>query len=425
MTYEECLKIMFNSLPMYQRQGKAAYKADLNRTLAIDKHYHHPHKNWKSIHVAGTNGKGSVSHMLASVLQEAGYKTGLYTSPHLKDFRERIKVNGIMIPESFVMDFMEEGLDYFRELSASFFEMTVALAFDYFRTEKVDVAIVEVGMGGRLDSTNIITPLASVITNIGLDHTAFLGKDVQSIAGEKAGIIKPDVPVILGTDDPVVEEVVHETCLKHNTRWISAPKKVSLSNVGIESGMRNYKVSGYNGIDAITCDLAGTYQQWNLQTALAVIEQVNSILPVNRSAIKQGLSKVIKNTGMMGRWQKLRSSPAVYCDVAHNKEGLFHVMEQLEAVRKGKLFFILGVVDDKALNRILPVFPKDANYIFTQANIPRALSATILQKEASHYALSGKVIDNVKLAYNYALSIAAPNDTIFVGGSTFTVAEIL
>ncbi len=425
MTYEKCLNEMYNSLPMYQRQGKAAYKADLNRTLAIDEHYDHPHNSWKSIHVAGTNGKGSVSHMLASVLQEAGYKTGLYTSPHLKDFRERIKVNGQMISKSFVLDFMEEGMPYFKELGASFFEMTVALAFDHFRSEKIDVAIVEVGMGGRLDSTNIISPLASVITNIGLDHTAFLGTDVRSIAGEKAGIIKPDVPVILGTNNPVVEDVVDSACQKQNTRWVSAPNRISVSNIGIEKGQRKYQISGYEGIDTITCDLTGTYQLWNLQTALTVIDQLKPMLPIDRSAIKNGLAKVVKNTGMMGRWQKLNTNPNVYCDVAHNKEGLFHVMEQLQEVRKGKLFIVLGVVNDKALDQILPLFPTDAYYFFTQASIPRALSAETLKKKASEYGLIGEVVDSVRFAYDHALSVAAASDTIFIGGSTFTVAEIL
>jgi dihydrofolate synthase/folylpolyglutamate synthase len=410
---------------MYQRQGKAAYKADLERTLTIDAHYNHPHRSWKSIHVAGTNGKGSVSHMLASVFQEAGYKTGLYTSPHLKDFRERIKVNGEMIPKSFVLDFMEDGMSFFKEIGASFFEMTVALAFEYFRSEKVDIAIVEVGMGGRLDSTNIITPIASVITNIGLDHTAFLGTDLRSIAGEKAGIIKPDIPVILGTNNPVVEDVVDGACQDQNTRWVSAPKRISLSNIGVEKAKRRYQVSGYEGIDTIACDLTGTYQQWNLQTALTVISHVKSILPLDNNAIKNGMASVVANTGMMGRWQKLRSSPAVYCDVAHNKEGLFHVMEQLESVRRGKLFIILGVVNDKALDSILPLFPKDAYYFFTQANIPRALSATTLREDALEYGLTGEVFDSVRLAYDHALSVAAASDTIFIGGSTFTVAEIL
>ncbi len=425
MTYDDYLKIIFNALPMYQRQGKAAYKADLGVTLTIDTYFNHPHHRWKSIHVAGTNGKGSVSHILASVLQEAGYKTGLYTSPHLNDFRERIRIDGKMVSKEYVVKFMDTHLDFFKSQEASFFEMTVALAFEYFKEEKIDIAVVETGMGGRLDSTNIITPLVSVITNIGFDHTAFLGETLTDIAREKAGIIKPKIPVVLGTKQKEVEDTIRVEAEIKSAGFVSAPEKYQLRKTGQDDINSYWETKAGQDSFVLTCDLHGNYQGENIGTVLATIDELDSLDKVDRRAIQSGLAKVVENTGMAGRWQKLASHPNVYCDVAHNKEGLYAVIEQLKTVKTGRLYIVLGVVNDKLLENILPIFPKDAYYLFTQANIPRALSCHVLAENAAKYGLQGEICCNVDKAYQKARLMAKPVDTIFIGGSTFTVAEVL
>jgi len=396
---------LFDQLPMYQRVGKAAYKADLANTVLLMDHLEDPHKSFKSVHVAGTNGKGSTSHMLASVMQHAGYKVGLYTSPHLKDFRERIRINGVMIPKDYVTDFVGKHKPFFEENSLSFFEMTVGLAFDYFRAEKIDIAIVEVGLGGRLDSTNIITPEISVITNIGLDHTNFLGTTLEEIAVEKAGIIKARVPVIIGE-------------IQEETRFVF--EQVAEQLLAPITFAEERKLPKYS------TDLLGSYQQKNIKTTVAGIEVLReqgwSISP---QSVENGLLNVMSSTGLMGRWQVLSKEPKVICDTAHNTEGLKEVLTQVAGEVYDRLFIVLGVVNDKDLDKLLPLFPRDAQYFFCKPDVPRGLDVTELQKAAVKHSLEGEVYSSVKDAYRAALKKANKTDLIYIGGSTFTVAEVL
>lgn len=390
---------------MYQQVGKVAYKADLSNTLQLMEHLDHPEQSFKSIHVAGTNGKGSVSHMLASVLQEAGYKVGLYTSPHLKDFRERIKINGGMISEDYVVDFIAKNISFFETHELSFFEMTVGLAFDYFRKEEVDIAVIEVGMGGRLDSTNVITPELSIITNIGLDHTQFLGNTLAAIAGEKAGIIKKGVPVVIG-------ETIPET-------------KAVFQQAADEKHAPIYWAESLEG-EMLPSDLKGAYQKQNQRTvrmALQILQK--NKWHVDRIAMGKGLTKVVENTGLMGRWQVLQEAPKVICDTAHNKEGLSYVLKQLQEEYYNHLFIVLGVVSDKDLSSILPLFPKGAMYYFCAPQLPRALAVEKLEEEALKFGLVGRGFPSVSEAYAAALEDARKDDLIYVGGSTFVVAEVL
>lgn len=408
LTYKETLEWMFAQLPMYQKIGGAAYKKDLQATLDMMKYLNHPEVGFKSILVAGTNGKGSVSHMLASIFQEAGYKTGLYTSPHLRDFRERIKINGKMIPESEVTNFINAHASFLKSEKLSFFEMTVGLAFEYFRKEKVAVAIIETGMGGRLDSTNVIRPEVSVITNIGLDHTQFLGNSPAEIAAEKAGIIKYKIPVVIGEENEETLPVFIKTANAQEAPLILAEKD------------ETYK------INEITLDLKGDYQQKNLKTVLStikILQDLNWKLP--EVAVVNGLSHVIRNTGLLGRWEQLQDCPKVICDTGHNKEGLKWVVNQLRKEKYDKLHIVLGVVSDKDLNQILPLFPKDAIYYFCKPDIPRGMSAELLKDAARPFALEGKAYATVQEAYQNALKKAAPEDLVFVGGSTFVVAEVI
>jgi len=406
MNYQETINWMFNQLPMYQLQGASAYKKDLTNAYLLANHLDNPQKNLKCIHVAGTNGKGSTSHMLASILQEAGYKVGLYTSPHLKDYRERIKINGIEISEDFVCDFINKNKSFFEANDMSFFEMTVGLAFDYFAKEKVDIAIIEVGMGGRLDATNIITPLVSVITNIGLDHTQFLGNTPEAIAFEKAGIIKLGIPVVIGEYTPETKPVFLAKAKENNSKIYFASDLI----------LENYP-----------SDLIGDYQVHNKKTVVETISIVNTQkqLKISEANIKSGLLNVIKNTGLLGRWQQLGEFPKIICDTAHNKNGLEIVMKQIQKEKFDTLHIVLGVVNDKDLDEILPLFPKNAIYYFCKPNIPRGLDARILQKKATTFQLKGEVYNSVSSSYAQALQNASNNDFIYLGGSTFVVAEIL
>tara|TARA_R110000751_G_scaffold233903_3_gene334928 strand:+ start:9666 stop:10838 length:1173 start_codon:yes stop_codon:yes gene_type:complete len=390
---------------MYQRVGQSAYKADLAATLNLAKYLKNPEKSFKSIHVAGTNGKGSTSHMLASVFQEAGYKTGLYTSPHLKDFRERIKINGQMISEQYVSNFVQNHRPFFESNQLSFFEMTVGLAFEYFRSENVDIAIVEVGMGGRLDSTNIIAPEVSVITNIGLDHTQFLGDTLEKVAVEKAGIIKDRVPVIIGETSPETKRVFEEIALERNAPIVFAEM---------------------NDASTYSSDLKGSYQQKNIRTVISILRMLQKKgWNISEENIQKGLMNTVKNTGLMGRWQILGQAPKVICDTAHNREGLQIVLDQLASEDFQNLHIILGVVNDKDLASILPLFPKDAIYYFCRPNIPRGLDASLLLSRARGFGLIGQEYISVSKAYEAALKAALPQDLVFVGGSTFVVAEVL
>ncbi|MDR6301937.1 bifunctional folylpolyglutamate synthase/dihydrofolate synthase [Mesonia maritima] len=406
MNYKETLDWMFQQLPMYQKQGKTAFKKDLTNSLALSKHLGFPHKKFKSIHVAGTNGKGSTSHMLASVLQECGYRVGLYTSPHLKDFRERIKINGKDVSEEFVVNFIEENSEFLQDLRPSFFEMTVAMAFQYFAEENIDVAIIEVGLGGRLDSTNIITPELSVITNIGLDHTQFLGNTLEEIASEKAGIIKKGIPVVIGES-------------AKNTRLVFEEKAQ-------ETGSCISFANEMNIWAAYPSDLKGNYQEHNKKTVIASLEILRSLgWSIDESNIKAGIAKTKSNTNLKGRWETLSLNPKVICDTAHNAEGLRCVIRQLLEEDFKKLHIVLGVVNDKDLSLILPLFPKEAKYYFCKPSIPRGMDALLLQNSAEKYNLFGETYNSVERAYLAANEAATLDDLIFIGGSTFTVAEII
>jgi len=429
MTYKETVEYLFSMLPAYHRVGKPAYKGNLDNTLGLDRYFGHPHRMFRSVHVAGTNGKGSVSHMTASVLQEAGYRTGLYTSPHLKDFRERIRIDGKMIPEDEVTRFVEKHDEIIRLIKPSFFELTVAMAFDYFARKRVDIAVVEVGMGGRLDSTNIITPLLSVITNIGHDHMEFLGNTLAAVAGEKAGIIKEGVPVIIGETQPETQDV-----FLRRAESLHAPISFADQRFGCRLGrfspagsLRRFTITGLDDgvIMRGETPLGGLAQKKNLQTAAAVAETLSAQLGLSQNHFLSGVVRVVDNTGLMGRWQVLSQSPLTVCDTGHNREGLEYVMRQVRATVKENLHMVIGFVNDKDLGSVLPLFPRNAIYYFTRASVPRALDENLLKAAAGGYGLAGNSYPTVMEAVAAARSAAAPEDMIFIGGSTFVVADAL
>lgn len=405
MTYQDTVNWMFSQLPMYQRQGKSAYKEDLSNTLKLSDHLHNPESKFKSIHVAGTNGKGSTSHMLASILQEAGYKVGLYTSPHLKDFRERIKINGKEVSKQFVIGFVKRNRSFLELNRLSFFEMTVGMAFDYFAKQKVDIAIVEVGLGGRLDSTNIITPEVSVITNIGLDHTQFLGNTLEAIAGEKAGIIKDNVPIVIGETQPETEQIFINIAKRKNAKIVFADKAIK---------------------EYFQSDLEGNYQEKNIKTVLQTIKELQQKgFVVTRKHVETGLSNIVKNTGLKGRWQVLQERPKVICDTAHNREGINAVVKQLLAEKYKSLHIVFGVVNDKDLSTLLDLLPKKAMYYLCKPNISRGMDAEELKQNFKQLGFNAESYTSVNNAFQGALKNANAKDLIFIGGSTFVVAEII
>ena len=402
MNYSDCLDWLYSQLPMYQRNGKLAYKADIGNIVEATKRLGNPHNNFKSLHIAGTNGKGSTSHMIASILQEAGYKTGLYTSPHLKDFRERIRINGNMIQQQFVVDFVSENKIWFTDLGMSFFEMTVALAFKYISDKKVDIAVIETGLGGRLDSTNIIQPELSIITNIGYDHMALLGNSLHEIAAEKAGIIKKNTPVVIGRKQTETEAI-----FKH----ISKSK---------QSEIHYAKAIDFD------CDLKGNYQSENISTAFTAVNLlIQKGWKVSNIDFVNGYSNVQNNTGLIGRWTELSKNPLIICDTAHNEDSIRCVVQQIEEISFSDLHIVLGMVNDKSINTILSILPETATYYFCQANIPRALEADRLKEIAAKFQLRGNTFLSVREALSMAQNSANFDDLIFIGGSTFTVAEIL
>ena len=403
MTYKATLDWMFGQLPFYQQKGKSAFNGKLDNSIAFASYLHHPQNKFKSIHVAGTNGKGSSCHMLASVLQEAGYRVGLYTSPHLKDFRERIKINGKCIGKKSVVRFIGEHKTFLEANRLSFFEMTVGMAFAHFAKKNVDIAIIEVGLGGRLDSTNIITPEVSLITNIGMDHTDILGKELVHIATEKAGIIKPKVPV-------VISETQEDIAGTFKSIAASMQSKITFAD---QLDLKTHKT-----------DLLGVYQKKNVGGILAVLNELQGFT-IKKKHVKRGLASVVKHTGLLGRWQRLKKKPLVICDTAHNKEGLSMVLKQLQNKKYGQLHFVLGFVKDKNMDSILNLFPKNATYYFSKPNIYRGLEVEDLLESTARYDLEGRSFRTVKQAYKAALKQAARNDIIYVGGSTFVVAEVL
>ena len=402
MAYKDTIDWMFSQLPIYQRQGKTAFKKDLTNIIDFCNTLENPQYKFKSIHVGGTNGKGSTSHILSSVLQEAGYTVGLYTSPHLKNFTERIRINGEEVSQPFVVDFISKHKNFLESKQLSFFEMTVGMAFEYFATQRVDIAIIEVGLGGRLDSTNIINPEVSVITNIGYDHTQFLGDTLKEIAFEKAGIIKNNTPVVIGEDQDEVMDVFL--------------KKASEMNADIH--FSSDKKHEY------TTDLLGSYQRKNIKTALQTLEVLKGFT-ILKTHIREGLLNVVKNTNFKGRWQILKEQPKVICDTAHNKEGLQIVLDQLANQSFKNLHIVLGVVNDKKLEELLPLFPKHANYYFCKPDIPRGLDKHELEVKANLFGLLGSTYESVNEAYLQAVSNAEKEDLVFIGGSTFVVAEVV
>ena len=428
MNYQETINYLFSQLPMFQRTGKAAYKANLDATLALDAYFEHPHKNFKCIHVAGTNGKGSVSHTLASVLQSAGYKVGLYTSPHLRDFRERVKINGEMISENAVVDFVASHKTKFEELTPSFFEMTVALAFDYFAKEQVDIAVIEVGLGGRLDSTNIINPLLSVITNISFDHTSLLGNSIPVIAREKAGIIKKEIPVVIGEKQDESQAVFIDRAKLQSAPILFSEDMYELVSTDLEDNYRHLVFNELNSGKSISLksDLLGIYQVKNIRTALVALKQLNNIgFDISDEIIYDGISKIVEQTSLLGRWQRMSNEPQIICDTGHNVAGITEILKQLHSIEFEKLHMVIGMVDDKDIDEVLGLLPQNATYYFTKASIPRALNENILSEKAKKFHLKGDTYEKVSDALNAAKETANSKDLIFVGGSTFVVAEIV
>jgi len=416
---------------MYQRVGPAAYKNNLDTTLRLDSFYGNPHRHFKTIHIGGTNGKGSVAHMLAAIMQSAGYKTGLYTSPHLKDFRERIRVDGKMIPENEVVNWVEnyKANNELWKIEPSFFELTVAMAFDSFATEKVDIAIVEVGLGGRLDSTNIITPEVSVITNIGKDHTALLGNSIELIAKEKAGIIKKEIPVVVGTTQRETTPVFTEKASEQQAPLFFADQEFSVSyamNDFEGNQLLAVKKNGKQIYPQLKLDLKGTYQQKNLPAVLKTIELMQEKgWKITSENIVEALAATAQLTGLLGRWHVIGANPRIICDTAHNADGIKEIVGQIEATPFKQLHIVFGMVNDKDPENILKFLPRQANYYFSKASIPRALDENELAIKAAKFGLKGKVFSEVQAAFSTAKTNAGKDDFIFVGGSTFVVSEIL
>lgn len=429
MNYQETIQWLFSQLPMFQRVGSQAFKKDLGNITALCAHLGQPQNQFKSVHLAGTNGKGSTAHILSAILQTAGYKVGLYTSPHYRDFRERIKINGSYISEQAVVNFVDNNKTAFQEIKPSFFEMTVAMAFDYFHKEKVDIALIETGLGGRLDSTNVITPLLSIITNIGMDHEAMLGNTLPLIAGEKAGIIKSNVPVIIGESHPETAPVFIKKAKEENAAITFVDEVVQATLIE-----RNYKKSLYSitsqsyNLDfrELFFDLTGTYQIHNLKTALLatsfLAKENFTIKPVH---IRTACADVQNISKLLGRWQVLSESPLTICDSGHNGHGLQYTVNALEELNKEQIHFVFGTVNDKDLSMVFPLLPKNAIYYFCKANIPRGLDATALQQSAKEQGLNGRAYASVQAAFEAAKVQAGANDCVFVGGSIFVVGEVL
>ncbi|OFY87107.1 MAG: dihydrofolate synthase [Bacteroidetes bacterium RIFCSPLOWO2_12_FULL_35_15] len=431
MNYQQTLDYLYSQLPMFQRIGSAAYKADLDNTIAICKLLGNPENKFRSIHVAGTNGKGSTSHMLASVLQSGGLKVGLYTSPHLKDFRERIKINGEMISQQNVVDFVEKYKTDFEKIQPSFFEMTVGLAFDFFADQKVDIAVIEVGLGGRLDSTNIIRPAVSIITNISLDHTGLLGNSLEKIAIEKAGIIKSGIPIVIGETQVEIKNIFVQIAKEKNAPIFFADERYKAIPMHHKKNDKlmlssNIEKEGVLKFENFESELLGLYQQKNIPTVLCAIDILNQIgFFLSEKNIREGIKNVIKQTGLLGRWQILSDKPLVIADTGHNESGIKEVLTQIANTPHRHLHFVLGMVNDKDISTILNLLPKKASYYFCKASIPRALDANELAGQAKSAGLTGNTYGSVLNALEAAKAAALEDDLVFVGGSTFTVAEVV
>ena len=426
MTYDETVQYLFNCAPPFQQVGGAAYKEGLSTTITLDNHLGNPHKKFQTIHIAGTNGKGSTSHTLAAILQECGYKVGLYTSPHLVDFRERIKVNGKVASREYVIRFVQENKAFFEPLSPSFFELTTAMAFNYFAEQEVDVAVIEVGLGGRLDCTNIITPKLSIITNISFDHTQFLGNTLAEIAGEKAGIMKPGVPVVIGETTPETKKVFCEKATSVKAPLIFAEKEPQLLSARqLSQGGFEYTTTSFGSIKG---ELGGDYQKKNTNTVLTAIAKLRECgFSIKDDAVQRGFANVCSITGFTGRWQRIGESPRIVCDAGHNTGGIKYIVEQLEreSQRHTTLRIVFGMVNDKDIAAVLAMMPVNAVYYFTQASIKRAMPAHELMAKALPYGLKGNCYPTVQNALEAAKADSAASDFIFVGGSCFIVADLL
>ncbi|MBT1703467.1 bifunctional folylpolyglutamate synthase/dihydrofolate synthase [Chryseosolibacter indicus] len=426
-TYQEAVKYLYENLPMFQRVGAIAFKKDLTNTLKLCAFLGNPQTKFKSIHIAGTNGKGSTSHMLASVLQSAGYKTGLYTSPHLKDFTERIRINGIEVSQDYVVDFVNRIHEAIAEIKPSFFEITVAMAFDYFAMEKIDVAVIEVGLGGRLDSTNVITPVVSVITNIGWDHKDLLGDTLEKIAFEKAGIIKKEVPVVVSERQAEVQDVFIRVAHDAHASIVFASDRYTVKQQqdGASKIYAVYETGSGKLLRTLKIPLLGFYQQKNITGVLQAVDVINDLdFKINEQSLVQGLENVTSQTGLKGRWQILNNKPLMVCDTGHNIDGVREVVNQINQLQVGEKHIVFGVVKDKDVSEILNILPKEAHYYFCQAQIPRAMEAETLSRSAQAFGLQGEVVPDVNEAISKALSKAKSDDLVFIGGSTFVVAEI-
>ena len=427
MTYEECIAYLYSQLPVFHRVGSSAFKKGLDNTLALAEAFGNPHQQFKSVHIAGTNGKGSSSNMLAAILQAAGYKTGLYTSPHLKEFTERIKINGEDIPTGYLIDFVQKHKTLFEEIKPSFFEMTVALAFKYFAEEQVDIAIIEVGLGGRLDSTNIITPIISLITNISYDHQDLLGNSLEQIAQEKAGIIKPDVPVVISKTQPEIAQVFEEVASNNQAVIYFADQILEIAGVESYNTHQRFEVvkAGHKYLSGLEVSLGGQYQRFNLPGVLWVTQLLNQHgFTIMEENIREGLSNITSFTGFKGRWQILSYKPLTICDSGHNEDGIKQVVAQLESLGAPQVHVVFGMVKDKDVTKVLQLLPRKYQYYFCQASLPRALPSAELKTLAEDYNLHGENYSSVHAALQAARQKAAEADVVFIGGSTFVVAEI-
>lgn len=424
MTYTETVEYLFNSTPMFQNVGSAGYKEGLDNTITLDNHFDNPHKKFKTIHIGGTNGKGSCSHTIAAILQSAGYKVGLFTSPHLVDFRERIRINGVMIPEQYVVDFVENEKDFFEPLHPSFFELTTALAFKYFAENNVDIAVIEVGLGGRLDCTNIISPILSVITNIGFDHIQFLGNTLEKIASEKAGIIKNNTPAVIGETTPETRTVFIQKATSTNSAiYLAEENDIILSHQHSHNGGIDYVTKTYGAIHG---ELSGLCQIKNTATILTAINVLAKIgLAIQPENIIEGFKHVCELTGLRGRWEKIDENPITICDTGHNVNGLEYIVKQLQQQKYEKLHIVFGMVNDKDIEGVLSIMPKDATYYFCQASVKRAMPSQQLKTLAEAHELKGNTFANVLDAYNSARQNASQNDFIYIGGSSFIVADLI
>lgn len=424
MNYSETLTYLYNSAPLFQHIGKDAYKEGLTNTHLLDEHFGHPHRKFHTIHVAGTNGKGSCSHTLAAILQAAGYKTGLYTSPHLADFRERIRINGQPVSKEFVIDFVAQHRAFFEPLHPSFFELTTAMAFLYFAQEQIDVAVIEVGLGGRLDCTNIISPDLCVITNISFDHTQFLGNTLAKIASEKAGIIKLGVPVVIGETTPETKPVFQQQAIAaHAPIHFAEEEHFILQSERDEKGNYLYQTVDYPNLKG---ELGGFCQEKNTNTLLSAIRCLQaSGYRIKENHVREGFARVCELTGLMGRWQRLEENPTVVCDTGHNVGGISYIVSQLEAQKYDTLHIVIGMVNDKDITGVLKLLPKNAKYYFTQASVQRALPASKVQEQAQAFGLYGETYPDVVSAFAAAKANATPSDFIFIGGSSFIVADLL